>query len=423
MDQVTNSASLSLDTAAYLIADRQIRLSEQNLVLGRFATKFRLPERMGKTLRVTRHKRFQLPRKPLTEGVPPDAVALVVENVDVTVEQWGIVALLTDVALVTPHHPSLQIAIERKSLAMSEMFEREIAKTLMGGSVVFYPGSVSSRANIGASDKINTGTVLKTTVSLRNKGAASLEAGLYGGVIPPQMEADIIDADQSFKDASTFASIRKLENAEIGVWMSVRWGRGNFLPILKGVAEPGTQGAEVAGYTENGAGSAVNFTGITVVARDAQSGYERKISQEVAVTATADDVDVETPTSTAYVYDIYATDGATYKRVAEAVEADTVVNVAAADYTAGEALDPPDAPADGREVFVAFIFGKDAYGRVELSRMSLQSYITPAGASWSNPLAQGRKVGSKVMQKFFILDNAYFARIEAASGYSAELPA
>jgi hypothetical protein len=55
--------------------------------------------------------------------------------------------------------------------------------------------------------------------------------------------------------------------------------------------------------------------------------------------------------------------------------------------------------------------------------MSLQSYITPAGASFSNPLAQGRKVGSKIMWKPFLLDGNFMVRIEAASAYSAQLPA
>jgi hypothetical protein len=71
---------------------------------------------------------------------------------------------------------------------------------------------------------------------------------------------------------------------------------------------------------------------------------------------------------------------------------------------------------------VAWVFGKDSFGRVELNGMSLQSYITPKGASYSNPLAQGRKVGSKIMWKSFIIDNTFFARIETASAFSAGLP-
>ena len=52
---------------------------------------------MSKTLRAIRMKRLALPTTPLVEGVTPNTLALEVENVDVTVEQWGIIALLTDV--------------------------------------------------------------------------------------------------------------------------------------------------------------------------------------------------------------------------------------------------------------------------------------------------------------------------------------
>ena len=69
------------------------------------------------------------------------------------------------------------------------------------------------------------------------------------------------------------------------------------------------------------------------------------------------------------------------------------------------------------------MFGRDGYGRVVLDGMSVQSYITPNAASWSNPLAQGRKIGSKVARKNFVLKNEHFARIEAASRYPSGIAA
>lgn len=429
-DQYTQSSTLALDTLQYWIADRQIRLSERQLVLGQFAEKFRLPDRSGKTLRVTRHKRLPVPHTPLTEGVPPPSVALVVENVDVTVEQWGIVALLTDVALVTPRHPALRIAIDRKSQAMSEMFEREIAQTLLGGTTVFFPAAVTTRAGLDA-EKLDTATVLKTTVHLRNKGAAAFAGGLYGGVMSPQVEGDLISADTTFKEASQFSDIRRLEYAEIGVWMSVRWGRGNFLPIFKGVAAPTTadptsEKTEVDAVDTGGSLSSGNYQ-FKVVARDAQSGHERKISVQSANissgTGNNDKFVIHTPSSTAYVYDIYATvaGGTTAFLVFSRVPADTEVELLTNPDTAAKVA--PANPADTKTVYVSWVFGRDAYGRVELDRMSLQSYITPPGPSWSNPLAQGRKVGSKVMWKSFILDNDFFARIETTSAFASGLPA
>jgi hypothetical protein len=220
--------------------------------------------------------------------------------------------------------------------------------------------------------------------------------------------------------------VTRLNIAEVGTWGGVRWTRSNNLPYYKGIAAPGTQGAEIAGYgNETGTGAGIGGAKVTVIARDILTGYERKISQEKSVTAGKDTADVTTPTSTNYVYDIYQTNtsGASYKLVFSGVAANTVKTITSATYTAGTSATPTSAPATGKEVFICWVFGKNAFGRVDLNGMSLQSFLTPAGASYSNPLAQGRKVGAKVMWKSFILDNDFFARLEANSAYSANLPA
>jgi hypothetical protein len=130
------------------------------------------------------------------------------------------------------------------------------------------------------------------------------------------------------------------------------------------------------------------------------------------------------PSSVNYTYDIYMSaaggSGSLFKvKSRQAAGATSVITALAA----GTEATSPVAPADQREVFTAFVSGQDAFGRVSLNGMSLASYLTPPGASYSNPLAQGRKIGTKIMCKFFIIDNNYFARLETASAYSAGLPA
>ena len=55
--------------------------------------------------------------------------------------------------------------------------------------------------------------------------------------------------------------------------------------------------------------------------------------------------------------------------------------------------------------------------------MSLQTFLTPATASDSDPLFQRRKVGAKYMRKSFILDNNFFERFETSSDIPAQIPA
>jgi len=440
-DVATTFSTLSQDAPNVWIARETYRLAERNLRVGKYAKLHTLEQRMGKTLRIVRHARLALPTGTLTEGTPPDAVALAVQNVDVTVEQWGIVVLLTDVAQITTQHPALQVAIDRTALAMAEVLEREQCVMLMAGTQVFYKGAVSARSSIGAADFLDTATVLKSTTSLRNSGAGEYEGGLFAGCMTPQQEADVLAADATFKDASNFANVRALQYGEIGIWMGTRWGRSNFLPIFKGQSTPDTSansGTLDAGTAKpqvtavDGGGtivSAANFK-FAIVWRDKTTDYERHITQTSANILSASTgnnesftITVPSGTLTNYYYDVYMTvaggAGNLFKVLSRQT---TATSVAITAVPAGTEAVLPVAPAATREVFVAWVFGKDAFGRVELNGMSLQSYITPQGASFSNPLAQGRKVGSKIMWKSFIIDNTFYARVETASAFSAGLP-
>ena len=432
-DAPTSFSTISSDAPNVYIAAETLRLVERNLRVGKYASRYSLEQRTGKTLRVVRYRRMALPLTTLTEGTAPDAVALAVDTVDVTVEQWGIVALLTDVAQITTKHPALQIAIDRTGLAMSELLEREMCNMLLGGTNVVYPAAITARGSLAATDILATATVLKATASLRARGGAEFEGALFGGAMAPQQEADVLAADQTFKDASNFANVRALQFGEIGIWMGVRWARGNFLPVFQGVAAV-TTAAATAEKTQitatDGGGTITSSTNFKfcVVARDINTDYELKISVVSANIASAATGNTESftfvmPSSTNYTYDIYMSaaggSGSLFKVKSRQTAGATVVQTA---EPAGTEATAPVAPAVDVSVFVAWVFAKDAFGRVELNGMSLQSYITPAGASYSNPLAQGRKVGSKVMWKSFILDNAFFTRIETSSAYADELP-
>lgn len=402
-----------------------LELSKRTLVLDQFGDKYSLPQGSGKTLRVVRYKRLNNPTEPLAELIPPDALALSTENVDVTVEQWGIVSLLSDVAQVTTEHPALNIAIERTSRSMSEVVEREIAGVLLGGTKVTYGTAASSRAGLDGSKVLTSADIFGATSSLRWAGAMPYEGDLFVAVIPPQVEMDMM-SDSTFKDAASRSQVARLNVGEIAVWGGIKFMRSNALPVYKGVGAPGTQDTEVSGYSnETGAGAGIGGSKVTVIARDVQSGYERKISQEKAVGAGKDTADVTTPTSTNYVYDIYNTNvsGTGYKLIFKGVAANTLKTLTATTYTNGVSKTPTAAPASGKTVFIGWVFGKSAYGVVELSGMSMKNYITPDQASFSNPLVQGRKVGSKLMWKSFLLDNEFFRRLEMNSAFSADLPA
>ncbi len=432
-DVLTTFASIGNDAPSVWIAREMFKLAERQLKVGKYATRHVLPQRMSKTLRVVRASRMALPQAPLTEGVPPAAIGLTTQNVDITLNQWGIVALITDVALITTVHPALVLAIDRTALAIAETLEREMCKTMLGGTQVIFANGKTSRANLIATDVVNTGTVLTGTVQLRALGAPRFDGDLFAGIMPPQVVGDILKSDSTFQTAHNFVNVKAQEFGEIGIWSGVRWQEGNFLPIFVGVAAPSAAAATATKAQLLGAaGGAYNVNatlsgGVIVVARDVNSDYERKVSQTnttFALGAGNTALQVATPTSANYTYDIYAppnADGSGTPVLAAArVPASTTVTISALPTST---VVNPAAPASGVEVFCTWVMGRDFLGRVELSGMSLQSYLTPPGADYANPLAQGRKCGTKIMWNAFILDQTFGVRIESGSSFPSQLPA
>lgn len=428
-DAYTTYAAMANDAPNVYIAMKMIELLKRILVLEKAADQFSLENGFGKTLRVVRVARVSLPNAPLVEGVTPSTDSLVLENVNVTVEQWGLVVALTDVVELTTKHPMLATAIDRVAMAMKETSEREDAEVLMAATNVTFPGAVASRATLAASDVFNTALAITINAKLEMRGAHKYnDTGYYIGFFQPPHKASILGSDATFQNASNFAKQERLMQGYVGEWMGIEWVMGNFLPVYVGVAAATTAAATAtkAIYTVGTSGTlaTANYQ-IKLVGREVTTDYERRLSVQtgnIAVTSPGS-IAVGTPTSTNYVYDIYMTlaGGTVAYQVASRIPASTVYTITTAPV--GTEAVAPESPALGINVYPGFVCGKGAYGTCMLNGMSLQTFTTPKGPSDSDPLAQRRKVGAKYMRKTFILDNNYIERFETSSTLAAAIPA
>lgn len=427
-DAYTTFAAMTNDAPNVWIATKMITLLDRMLVLDKASEKFTIENGNGKTLRVIRVKRVALPIAPLIEGVSPPTNALELENVDVTAEQWGIVVALTDVVELTTKHPMLNTAINRVALVMKEVAEREDAEVLMAATNVTFPGTVTTRAGLVATDVFNTALAITIKAKLGMRGAPKYMDGLYMCFMQPPHEASILASDSVFQQASNFAKQERLMYGYVGVWMGLDCVVGNFLPMFVGVAAATTAAATAtkAQYTVGTSGTlaTANFQ-LKVVAREVTTDYERRLSVQtgnIAVTSPGS-IAVTMPTSTNYVYDVYLTlaGGTTAYLVASRQAASSTYVITTAPV--GTEAVAPESPALGISVYPGFVCGESAYGTVVLNGMSLQTFTTPKGPSDSDPLAQRRKVGAKFMRKTFILDNNFIERFETSSALAATLPA
>lgn len=429
-DSYTTFTGMANDAPNVYIARKMIELLSRTLVLDKCSDSFPLENGNSKTLRVVRVKRVSLPNTPLLEGITPSTDSLTLENVDVTVEQWGLIVTLTDMLELTVQHPMMSLAIERVAMAMKETSEREDAEVLMGATNVTFPGAVTTRSGLAATDIFNTALAIAINAKLEMRGANKYmnNGGYYMGFFQPPHKAAILGSDDTFKAASNFAQQDRLMYGRVGEWMGIEWIMGNFLPVYVGVAAATTAAATAtkAQYTVGTSGTlaTANYQ-LKVVAREVTTDYERRISVQtgnIAVTSPGS-ISVVMPSSVNYVYDVYLTQaaGTIAYLVASRQAASSTFTITTA--PAGTEAVAPEAPALGINVYTGFVVGKGAFGTCTLNGMSLQTFTTPKGPTDSDALAQRRKVGVKYARRSFILDNSGIERFETGSAFAAAIPA
>ena len=428
-DAYTTFAAMVNDAPNVYIAAKMIELLQRILVIQKVAEQYPLESKVSKTLRVVQVQRLSLPPTQLVEGVTPATNNMTLINVDVTVEQWGIITVLTDVLELTVKHPMLNIATERVAMAMKETSEREDAAVLMAATNVSYAKAATSRGGLAATDVMDTALAINICAKLEMRGAPKyMPDGLYMGLFQPPHKASIVGADSVFQLASNFAKERRLEYGYVGPWSGIDWVMGNFLPMFVGVAAATTAAtnATKSQYAVGLSGTlaTANFQ-IEIVAREITTDYERRMSVQtgnIAVTSPGS-IAVTFPTSVNYVYDLYCTlaGGTIPYLVASRQAANSTYTITTAPV--GTERVAPAAPANTVNVYPGFVLGKGALGTCTLNGMALQTFVTPKGPSDSDPLAQRRKVGAKYMRKSFIVENNFIERFETSSALAIAVPA
>lgn len=400
-------SDFSADSQTY-IAKKLLMRANRDLVVYGLGEKAKLPNRFSKTFQYTRYDKLALPQDPLTEGVTPSSSSLSLQTVQAVMDQWGSFVEITDVADITVNHPVMVQARELLGEQAAETIDRECIKILLSNTNVYYPGAATSRVTLASTDYISNTVIKKALIALRNGGAHPQSGRLFFGLIDPSVEGDLLE-ETTFVNAASYSNIMALKNAEVGTWMGVRWVCSNFIPSFSRLAD-------VVSASSATAGSLVASTTyyFKVVAVDNSTGFEiastQEQSQATAVGQTS--VNITMPATTGRTYKIYFGGASGNTPLLSSGNAPAaVVNVG----SLGTGSQPQAHPNTGVVVHFGWVFGKESFAVPEL--MSLQTFLTPAGASDSDPLAQRRKASWKVMFKCVIQNEAYIRRIECASRF------
>lgn len=442
----TNVAgSFQADVEAY-IADKTLPLARRQLVVYQFGDPLDLPKGRGTNYTATRYQRVPLPFAPLSEGVPPVGELMTIQQVTATALQWGDKITITDVAELTIKHPLFKKAIELTGLQVSETLERNTFVNLMALTQVNFVNSRGSRAALVAGDVLNVHELNRAYAMLHVLGAprfmgdemtnTKLQADAGGAkassnprsmphyvcVQHPFVSADLRE-NSAINQAWSYSDVNRLYNFEVGEWSGIRFCMSNMVPSFTGVAViNGVAGAA-------GTLAAGNYQ-IQVTASDSQNQYEGRIYQQtgnIAVGANGS-ISVTLPALSGFTFNVYISQlaGTSMGNLGLTASGPLVgplqgqatqlaPNQVVVITGIGVPQIPPAAPATGVTVYPNFIFGRGAYGQVQLDDVKF-TYLKEGDKS--DPLNQLRIVGWKCFYGTLIQNQQFAMRVESTSNFN-----
>ncbi len=453
------SSNLSNDQEKFL-ASKLIARAQLRMVAASVCEKVKQPEGTGATAYFIRYNRMNVPTATLTEGTTPTESTFTISQFSVTLDQWGDLLILTDVAQLTTKHPAFQQAMDLLADNAQRVIDREVQIVWLANTNVQYgDGSVTARPSITSAMTATNATLHKARITMVNNGVPghdgpydldfklgmsgknSIGSGSYLAICGPEVQADILATGTSFgvlASVATYQDKNVLYNGEFGTWLGFRWILTNFIPKFQllgnttaAVSSASAFGTDTPVVTAvNGGGTLTSATTYfyKVTRKKLDRGFEEFISiaHSTASAATGDNESFTfnfSGLTAGYVYNLYfdtvqaggtGTD-ATLRLVSENIAVGTTVTVTAVPSTgANPPASVPTSPST-LNVYPVWIHGSGSCKWVGLQ--DLKMFVTKQEASDSDPLAQRRKVGYKFMGKSIVPDSTRLLRLELASAY------
>lgn len=448
---ITNS-TISLDQEKFLV-NKLLDRSSLRLVMAGVCDSIQMREGAGLTAYMVRYKRMNVPVTTLSEGVTPSQSSFSLQEVTVTLDQWGDYLEVTDVAQLTVKHPLMQQCTELLADNAARVMDREITLVMLAGTNVQYgDGTVTARSSVTSSMKISDTVLGKARVTLVNAGApprggpskdakqvaasGNFANGLnYVAICGPEVIQDVMSPSTSFGTfaaAATYNNAKQLYSSEVGTWLGFRFVETNFIPKLVRLGNAtvaAAEGSDVGGITgltldvQNGASGALASSTTfywQVTRKDLLRGFEEAISiVHSTATGVGDDAFVFTMPSTAgFVYNVYfGTTATNLKLHAQNVAASGVTTVNSVPATGASYVIPLQATGSGdpSALHPVFIVAESALAWCGFYKAKM--LVSPNGATKDDPLAQRRTIGFKFFGKAVIKDQDRLLRLEVASTY------
>lgn len=449
-------STISADEEKYL-ASRLLSRTMLKLVSAQICMKEKQPKGSGTTAHFIRYKRMGVPMVTLTEGVDPTPSTIEIEELTVTLDQWGDIVDVSDIAELSAFHPLMTEITEQLSDNAQRVIDREVQLVWLAGTNVQYgDATVTTRATITAAMTITDNIIHQQRVSMSMGGAPPFDAAdsndsndakqngaiksvrqgkAYVAITDPNVMADVMKAGTSlgtWAAVAMYANQMALYNAEVGTWLGFRWIETNFIPqfsinggVTTAVVSTNAYGTGTPVVTAVDGGGTLT-SGATYywksVRKSTLDGFADEISIEhtmaAAATGNNESFTFAWPATAGYVYDLYfgsATGDSNLKLVTANILPSVTTTVTAVSSST------TTAPANTNVTLTPTIHVVYFHGAGSTSWVGLQDlafYVTKNESIIGNVLQLKRAAGYKFMNKAMIRNQAYIRRLEIASAFT-----
>lgn len=374
--------------------DRQLlEGARTRLVHAQYGQKRHIPPNNGKRVEFRRWNLFDIDQTmcALTEGVTPDGQTLSQSSVEAEVSQYGAYVEISDLLEQTAYEQVLSDSAELLGEQLGTVVEWITRDAMCAGNNVQRAGGKTARSELTSADTLTVDEIRRAVRTLK-KAKARPFGGKDGRkqhficICSPDATYDLQE-DPLWQDVSKYAAKEQLYTGEIGMLFGVVFIESTEAKVIRQAVH-----TKVAAHSASSA--VVTVDEVTAEAEAFLSKAHAKVmigAEEYEVSGVDRAAKTITLTSA----------------VSTAIPADTYV------YST-EAGKLDDATKTADDVHMTLVFGKDAYGVIDLGGGAITTIIKGRGsAGTDDPLDQRATVGAKVMAyTATILNDLWLLRIE-----------
>ncbi len=378
-----------------------------------------LPANHGDTVEWRKWNTFDRAMTPLTEGVIPTGQKFGQTSINVSVQQYGDYAAITDRLDLHAVDDVILGCTEEMGAAGGETADTLVRNELVAGTSVIYADTLDSSGAVtgtpvgrygmvSTNNRLTPDAVNKAYTFLKKQKAPFFEGNKYVASIHPSVAYDL-RSSKDWIEAHKYADVTPIFAGEIGELHGVRFVETTEAPIFKGenLIEAAAN-LTVAAYakTDTTASATYGATSATKITVD------ESISADEGAALIGRKIDLSDASDSDKVVGTAVICGCT--PASKYIWIETAFGVDAAD---GDSLLPGEGASDGGAVYGTMFFGKDAFGVVDPEGMGMELIVKEA-SQIGGPLNQFSTVGYKFENGTKILYQNRMVRVESCSAYS-----